>query len=69
VFQNGAVENPAVTGAEIRGDILAYVRTMKLAQLEGASALEHMREDLNDRVATRTDGRVSELILETMIVQ
>lgn len=69
VFKNGAVENPQVTAAELRQDILAYLRTVGLAQLEGPSALQHLREDLNERVALRTDNRVTELIVQTLVVQ
>ena len=69
VFPNGALSDPKVTAAEIRQDIVAYARTISLAQLEGPSALQHLREDLNERVATRTSGQVSELIIETMVVQ
>ena len=69
VFENGALENPAVTAAEIRQDILAYARTIPLSQLEGPSALQHLREDLNERVAIRTSGKVGELVIETMVVQ
>lgn len=69
VFKNGALGNPDVTAAEIRQDIMAYARTLPIAQLEGSRALQHIREDLNERVATRTNGEVSELIVETMIVQ
>lgn len=69
VFPNGALPNPKVTAAEIRQDIVAYARTISLSQLEGPSALQHLREDLNERVAVRTDGQVSELVIETMVVQ
>ena len=69
VFKKGAVENPAVMAAEIREDILAYARTVSLAELEGPSALQHLREDLNERVAVRTDGRVSDLVIQSLVVQ
>lgn len=69
VFTKGSIENPAVTGAEIQQDILAYARTVKLAQLEGPSALQHLREDLNERVSVRTGGKVSELIIQSLVVQ
>lgn len=69
VFANGAIENPAVTGAEIRQDIVAYARTLNIAQLEGPSALQHLREDLNERVAVRTAGKVNEIIIQSLIVQ
>jgi len=69
VFTKGSIENPAVTGAEIQQDILAYARTVKLAQLEGPSALQHLREDLNERVSLRSGGKVSELIIQSLVVQ
>jgi flagellar FliL protein len=69
LFQNGVVKNPAATAAEIRQDILAYARTMDIAQLEGPSALQHLREDLNERVAIRSGGAVNELVIQSLIVQ
>jgi len=69
IFKNGALSNPQAAAAEIREDIMAYMRTISLSQLEGPSALQHLREDLNERVATRTEGKVTELVLETLVVQ
>ncbi|KQP29932.1 flagellar basal body protein FliL [Methylobacterium sp. Leaf104] len=69
VFKTGAVPNPDVALAEIRSDIVAYLRTVSLKQLEGASGLQHLREDLNERVALRTKGQVRELIVEMLVVQ
>ena len=69
VFKTGALPNPDVTLAEIRADAVAYLRTMSLAQIEGASGLQHLREDLNERVAIRTKGAVRELIVESLVVQ
>ncbi|GEL42706.1 flagellar protein [Methylorubrum extorquens] len=69
VFNTGALPNPDVTLAEIRADALAYLRTLSMAQIEGANGLQHLREDLNERVATRTKGAVRELIVESLVVQ
>ena len=69
VFKTGAVPNPDVALAEIRSDIVAYLRTVSLKQIEGASGLMHLREDLNERVALRTKGQVRELIVEMLVVQ
>lgn len=54
---------------DITGDVLAYVRTLSLPQLQGASGLHHLREDLNERAAIRSKGRVQELIIQTMVLQ
>lgn len=69
VFKTGALVNPDVTVAELREDIMAYMRTLSLSQLEGPSALQHLREDLNERAHARSDGKVNELIIETLVVQ
>ncbi|MBZ8131778.1 flagellar basal body-associated FliL family protein [Afifella sp. IM 167] len=69
VFANGKLPEPQVTAAEIRQDIVAYARTVPLKQLEGPSALQHLRDDLNERVQIRTNGEVSELVIVSMVVQ
>lgn len=69
VFEDGALDDPERAAAEIGQDILAYLRTLTLSQLEGPSALQFLREDLNGRAATRTEGAVDELVVETLVVQ
>jgi flagellar FliL protein len=62
-------QNPDVIAGEIRQDVLAYLRTLSLAQIQGPSGLLHLREDLNERVKLRSKGVIQELVLETLIVQ
>lgn len=69
VFDEETIASPDVVAGEIAEDILAYLRTVSLPQIQGASGLLHLREDLNDRVAIRTQNRVRELIIETLVVQ
>lgn len=69
VYGNGSLTRPDVTASEIREDILAYLRTLSLEQLQGPSALQHLREDLNERASVRTGGKVDEVIIETMVLQ
>jgi flagellar FliL protein len=69
VFNSKEIENPDVAAAELRQDMLAYLRTISMGQLEGPSALQHLREDLNERAQLRTKGQVSELVIETLIIQ
>lgn len=69
VFRNGSLEAPLVTAAEVRQDLMSYLRTLPLSQFEGPSALQHLREDLNERVALRTDNRVRELVIGMIVVQ
>ena len=69
VFKSGSLPNPDVLLAEIRADLLAYLRTLSTAQIEGASGLLHLREDLAERAGLRSKGLVREFIVESLVVQ
>jgi flagellar FliL protein len=60
---------PDVLVGEISSDVLAYLRTLSLAELEGPSGLRRLCEDLNERVSIRSNGRVHELIIQTLVLQ
>ena len=55
--------------AQIAEDIVAYLRTVSLAQIEGASGFQHLREDLNDRVRVRSGGKVRDLVIQSLVVE
>ena len=63
------IESPDVLSGQIAEDILGFLRTLPLERIEGPSGLLHLREDLNDRVAIRSNDRVRELIIETLVIQ
>ncbi|MBA1154729.1 flagellar basal body-associated FliL family protein [Microvirga mediterraneensis] len=69
VYRSGEEEHPDVLASETRQDILAYMRTVSLAQIQGPSGLLHLREDLNERARLRSKGVIQELVLETLVVQ
>jgi len=69
VFDAKTLPRPDVMAEEIAGDELAYLRTLTLSQLEGPIGLQNIREDLNERAAIRSGGKVSELIIRTLVVQ
>ena len=50
-------------------DILTFVRTLTLEQIQGASGLEALRDDLNERARLRSDGKVRELLIEMLVVR
>lgn len=62
-------EEAMLLTSRIGEDVLAYVRTVPLAQLEGASGLKYLREDLNERALIRSGGKVRELVIETLVMQ
>ncbi len=44
-------------------------RTVSLRQLEGPIGLENIRQDLNERAATRSGGKVRAFVIRTLVVQ
>lgn len=64
-----AATQPEALGAEISGDILAFLRTTSLSQIQGAAGLQNLRDDLNERVAIRSGGSVKELVIRALVVQ
>lgn len=69
VFKRDEELNADVIVAQARQDVLSYLRTVSLAQIQGPSGLLHVREDLNERVKLRSKGVVQEFVLETLVVQ
>lgn len=69
VYDGGAGPKPDVMATQIAEDILGFLRTVTLAQIGGASGLQHLREDLNERATIRSEGQVRELIIQTLVVQ
>jgi flagellar protein FliL len=69
VYQKKAVENPTVLMAKISDDLVAFLKTLSVEQIQGASGLQNLRDDLNERAAVRSQGLVREIIIETLVVQ
>nr|WP_321462021.1 flagellar basal body-associated FliL family protein [uncultured Cohaesibacter sp.] len=69
VFREEAMEQSKFLVSQIESDIAAYLRTLKVSDLEGATGLQNLREDLNQRSKIRAEGSVREFILETMVIQ
>jgi len=69
VFDAKTVQHPEALAEDIAGDELAYLHTVALSQVEGPIGLENIRQDLNERAAIRSGGKVSELVIRTLVVQ
>lgn len=50
-------------------DILGYLRTVSLDQISGPSGFQHLREDLNDRVRIRSEGKISGIVITSLILE
>ncbi len=53
----------------IHQDILAYARTLKLYQLEGASGIIHLKADLDERAKLRSGNKVSRVLIRTLLFE
>ncbi|MDP9808182.1 flagellar FliL protein [Rhizobium tibeticum] len=54
---------------DIHQDILAYVRTVSLQQIEGPRGFEYLKDDVQERVDLRAQGRVSKVMFRTFVVE
>ena len=54
---------------DVHQDIIAYVHTMKLYNLRGGSGYQHLIEDLQERAAIRTEGRVKRVLVRSLILE
>jgi len=64
-----AGEADTAMGDEIQQDILAYLRTVSLQQIEGPRGFQYLREDLNERVRLRSKGRVNDILMRTFVIE
>ncbi len=69
IFDSSMVKHPVALAAEIANDLLAYIRTVTSAQIQGPIGLQNLRQDLNERAAIRSNGAVKELVIKTLVVQ
>ena len=69
VFGKKPAESASVLTAQIGDDLVAFLKTLSLTEIQGASGLQNLREDLNERAAIRSQGSVREVIIETLVTQ
>jgi flagellar FliL protein len=69
LFRDAVPEDADALATRIGEDLVAFLRTVSVKQIEGASGFQHLCEDLNDRVRVRSKGRVQELIIQGLIVE
>lgn len=53
----------------IQQDILSYLRTVSLQQIEGPRGFQYLREDLRERAKLRSEGRVSDILFRTFVIE
>ena len=45
------------------------LRTVKLHQIEGASGFQHLKADLEERAAIRSDGHAKQVLIRTLLFE
>ncbi|MCX8996108.1 flagellar basal body-associated FliL family protein [Rhizobiaceae bacterium BDR2-2] len=64
---NGVPDAPLAE--TIHQDILAYLKTVSLQQIQGPRGFQYLREDLQERVDLRSQGRVSKVLFRTFVIE
>jgi len=64
---NGAPDAPLAE--TIHQDILAYLKTVSLQQIQGPRGFQYLKEDLQERVDLRSQGRVSKVLFRTFVIE
>lgn len=53
----------------VNQDVLAYLRTVKSRQIEGPSGLQHLKSDLDERARVRSEGKVTQVLIRTLLFE
>ena len=53
----------------IQQDLLSYIRTVKMHEIEGPSGFRHLKENLEERAAIRSDGHVKQVLIRTLLFE
>ncbi len=69
VFDPHDLFNAEALVAELMSDVTTYLRTLSVAEIEGAEGLRRLQEELSARAATRSERRVKEFVIESLVVQ
>jgi flagellar protein FliL len=54
---------------DIHQDFFAYMRTVKLRQIETASGFQHLKADLRERARIRSGGRATDILVTTFLYE
>jgi flagellar FliL protein len=63
-----APQPPTMT-EDIHQDLLAFVRTLKMHQIEGASGYQHLKADLEERASIRSQGHAKQVLIRTLLLE
>jgi len=58
-----------VVAQTVQQDVLAYLRTVKFHQVEGPSGFQHLKSDIEERAAIRSEGKVRSVLIRTLLFE
>jgi flagellar protein FliL len=57
------------TAEEVHQDIMAYLRTVSLQQIQAPRGFEYLRDDIKERAEVRSEGRVKDVLIRTFVIE
>lgn len=54
---------------QLGDDMVSYLRTIEISQIEGPSGLRFLKDDLLDRAKTRTNGQIQDIVIKTLVLE
>lgn len=69
VFDQADVDNPDVLSADITGDLIGYLRSLTLREIQGADGLMFLKQDLKERIVLRSEKKVRDFVIQSLVVQ
>jgi len=54
---------------DIHQDILAYMRTVSLQQIEGPRGFQYLKDDIQERIDLRSQGKVAKVMFRTFVIE
>lgn len=69
ILAAGSKSDHGVLMREMTEDLMVFLRTITLAQVETATGLEYLREDMSELVQLRSRGLARGLVIKALIVE
>ncbi len=60
---------PAAIAAKVSDDFVVFLRTVSLAELQGPTGFQYLREDLKKRAIQRSGGKVRDFFLTSFVIE
>jgi flagellar FliL protein len=69
VLLQGVDQGADALAASLSEDIVAYLKTATLAQFEGPSGFQNLREDILDRAAIRDGEHIKDVVIHGVVIE